>query len=430
MNAKQSIHRHARVGLVVLALLVGGVGGWAGTTDIAGAVVASGSVVVESNVKKVQHPAGGIVGQILVRDGDHVAANDLLMRLDDTITRANLAIVTKGLDELSSRKARLEAERDGLVTIRFPEALLSRSQNAEVEHVLMSERRLFELRSAARNGQREQLRQRIAQLEEEARGYAAQERAKVQEITFITIELKGARELWEKNLMPITKLTALEREAARLEGERAQLQATIAQTKGKVSEINLQIIQIDRDLSSEVGRELREIDAKIGEFVERKVAAEDQLKRIDIRSPQDGLVHQLAVHTVGGVVTAGEAILLIVPRTDKLTVEARVAPQDIDQVRLGQSAMLRFSAFNQRTTPEIKGTVNRVSADAVNDQRTGLTYYTVRIALPPEEVARLGNVTLLPGMPVEAFIQTAERKVLSYILKPLYDQMMRAFREK
>ncbi len=233
-----------------------------------------------------------------------------------------------------------------------------------------------------------------------------------------------------RTLVPITRLTQLEREAARLAGERGQLAAAAAQTQGKISEIRLQIIQIDQDLSSEVAKELRDIDGKIGEFVERKVTAEDQLRRTDIRAPQTGTVFQSAVHTVGGVITAGEPIMLIVPDADKLQVEARVHPQDIDQVQIGQPAVLRFSAFNLRTTPEINGAVTRVSADTNTDQRTGQSYYTIRVALPADTAKQLGDVKLLPGMPVETFVQTGDRTVISYLMKPLRDQFMRAFREK
>jgi HlyD family secretion protein len=379
----------------------------------------------------VQHPTGGIVGELHVRDGDRVKAGDILVRLDDTVTRANLAIVTKGLDELTARKARLEAERDGQQDLTFPHDLLQRSSDPQVAHVMEGESKLFELRRSARMGQKAQLRQRIDQLGELTTGLMLQERAKAQEIVLIQRELQGAQKLWKQKLMPISKLTSLEREATRVEGERGQLVASIAQSKEKTSETELQIIQIDRDLASEVGKDLREAEGKIGELVERKVSAEDLLKRIDIRAPQDGTVHQLTVHTVGGVIAAsGEAIMLIVPDGDSLAVEAKVAPQDIDQLRLGHKAVLRFSAFNQRTTPEINGKVSRISADVTADQRTGLSYYTIRIALTPEEIARLGNVKLVPGMPVEAFIQTGDRNVLSYLVKPLHDQITRAFREK
>jgi HlyD family secretion protein len=206
--------------------------------------------------------------------------------------------------------------------------------------------------------------------------------------------------------------------------------ASAAQAKGKIAETALQILQIDQDLASEVAKELREVDGKIGEFVERKITAEDQLKRIDIRAPQDGTVFQLAVHTVGGVITAGDPIMLIVPEADNLSVEVKVNPQDIDQLQLNQKAILRFSAFNARTTPEIEGIVTRISADTSTDQRTGQTYYTIRISMPAEQIERLGNVKLLPGMPVEAFVQTGDRTMLSYLIKPLHDQVMRAFREK
>jgi HlyD family secretion protein len=231
-------------------------------------------------------------------------------------------------------------------------------------------------------------------------------------------------------LVQVSKLTELQREEARLEGDSAQLVAQAAQAGGKIAETELQIIQIDRDLSSEVAKETREIDAKIGEFVERKVTAEDQLKRMEIRAPQDGTVFQSSVHTVGGVITPGEPIMLIVPDADKLAVEARVNPQDIDQLQIGQSAMLRLSAFNLRTTPEIMGLVTRISADTSTDQRTAQSYYTIRISLPPKEVAKLGDIKIIPGMPVETFVQTGERTMLSYLVKPLNDQLMRTFREK
>jgi HlyD family secretion protein len=343
--------------------------------------------------------------------------------------RANLAIFTKGLDELMARKARLEAERDGLDTVKFPPDLLA-TDNNDAREAIASERKLFQLRRTARLGKKAQLQQRIEQLEQEVTGIEAQQAAKSKEIDLINHELAGVRELYSKNLVQLTRLTQLEREAARLAGERAQLISSSAQTKGKISEIRLQIIQVDQDLSSEVAKELRDTESKIGEFVERKVTAEDQLRRTDIRAPQTGTVFQSTVHTIGGVITAGEPIMLIVPDADRLQVEAKVQPQDIDNVQVGQHAVLRFTAFNIRTTPEINGTVTRVSADTTTDQRTGQSYYTIRVALPHDAAAQLGDVKLLPGMPVEAFVQTGERTVISYLMKPLRDQFMRAFREK
>jgi HlyD family secretion protein len=427
---RRSMRRHLLAAAVVVCILVIGVGGWGATAVISGAVVASGSLVVDSNVKKVQHPTGGIVGELRVRDGDHVRAGDIVVRLDETVTRANLAIVSKGLDELTARKARLESERDGWDTITFPVQLVTGASDPERAAIMDGERKLFNLRKTARNGQKAQLRERMAQLHEEIAGLTAQQNSKSREITLVERELGGVRELWKQNLVQIGRLTALEREAARLDGERGQLIAAGAQAKGKTAEIALQILQIDQELASEVAKELREVDAKIGEFIERKVTAEDQLKRIDIRAPQDGTVFQLSVHTVGGVITASDPIMLIVPEADNLSVEVKVNPQEIDQLQLKQKAILRFTSFNARTTPEIEGVVTRISADISTDQRTGQSYYTIRISLPPEQIQRLGEVKLLPGMPVEAFVQTGDRTMLSYLMKPLHDQFVRAFREK
>ena len=427
---RRSMRRHLVAAAVVVLVLVLGVGGWGATAVISGAVVAPGSLVVDSNVKKVQHPTGGIVGELRVRDGDHVRAGDIVVRLDETVTRANLAIVTKTLDELMARKARLEAERDGWATIVFPAQLMTGTNDPDRAAAMESERKLFNLRKSARTGQKAQLQERVAQLGEEISGLTAQQNSKAKEIALVERELAGVRDLWSKNLVQLPRLTALEREAARLDGERGQLVAAAAQAKGKVAETALQILQIDQDLASEVAKELREVDGKIGEFIERKITAEDQLKRIDVRARQDGTVFQLAVHTVGGVITAGDPIMLIVPEADNLSVEVKVNPQDIDQLQLNQKAILRFSAFNARATPEIEGVVTRISADTSTDQRTGQSYYTVRISMPPEQIQRLGEVKLLPGMPVEAFVQTGDRTMLSYLIKPLHDQFVRAFREK
>jgi HlyD family secretion protein len=236
--------------------------------------------------------------------------------------------------------------------------------------------------------------------------------------------------LWSRNLVQISRLTSLEREEAHLQGEHGQLIAGAAEAKGKIVETELQILQVDQEFASDVGKELRETDSKIGEYVERKVTAEDQLRRTDLRAPQDGIVFQSTANTVGGVITAGDPVMLVVPEADNLLVEAKVEPKDIDQVQFGQPVVLRFSAFNMRTTPELNGIVVRVGADTSTDQRTGQSYYLVRISMAAEEIAKLGEVKLTPGMPVEAFIQTGERTMLSYLVKPLHDQIKRAFREK
>jgi len=429
MKTEQAIRRHFLAGVAIVFFTVVGIGGWATLTEISGAVIAPGILVVDSRVQEVQHSTGGIVAEILAHDGDRVKAGDILVRLDATVTRANLAIVTKSLDELMARKARLIAERDDKESILLPEELLGREGDPNVTQLIESERRLFDVRRSARLGQKAQLQERISQFRKECEGYTAQVSAKVQEISFINRELDGARTLWQKNLMPISKLTELERNATRIEGERGQFVAALAQANGKIAETELEILQVDLNFGSEVGKELREIEARLGEVVEQKIAAVDLLMRLDIRAPQDGIVHESTIHTVGGVILPGKALMLIVPTSDKLIVEAKVSPNDIDQLQIDQEACLRFSAFNQRTTPEINGTVSRIAADITVEQRTGQSYYTVDIVILGQEVARLGELKLVPGMPVEAFIKTHDRKVISYLAKPLSDQMARAFRE-
>ena len=427
--SSKSIQRHLLAGAAAVGLLVVGAGGWAGTTELAGAVIAPGFVVVDSNVKKVQHVTGGLVRELLVSNGDHVKAGQIVVRLDETQAGANLAILTKRADELIAIQARGEAERDSKDQIVFPEELTQRYGEREVAQLIAGEKRLFAMRLAAREGERSQLKERSEQLKQEVKGLLAQEAAKLNEIEWIRKELEGVMTLWKKNLVQFTKVVSLQRDVARAEGDRAQLIASMAQAKNKIAEIELQIIQIDQDLRAEVGKDLASIRAELAETMEKKVAAEDVLAHIDIRAPQDGIVHEMSVHTVGGVITAGEAIMMIVPAGDALDVEARIAPQMIDQVRVGQPAVLRFSAFDQRTTPEIDGKVIRISADLVKDAKTNEQYYSVRISIPEERVHGL-SLQLVPGMPVESFIVTDERTVLSYLMKPLNDQIAKAFRER
>jgi HlyD family secretion protein len=428
-DARRSLSRHILAIGIAAFLLVLGIGGWIATTEFAGAVIASGYVVVDSNAKKVQHPTGGVVGELNVHDGVHVKAGDILVRLDETQTRANLAIVTKLLDEFAARQAREEAERDARSDVVFPATLKVRKDQPDVGNAIEGELRQFKIRRAAREGQRSQLKERIVQLRQETIGYQAQISSKEKQIEWITKELAGVYNLWKKSLIPYSRVTALERDRERLQGERGQLIAAIAQTKGKVAETELQILQIDQNMRTEVGKDLAEIRAQTAQLVEKKVAAEDLLKRIDIRAPIDGIVHQLSIHSIGRVISPGETIMLIVPESDLLKIEAQIRPQDIDQVHVGQKAVLRFPAFNWRTTPELHGEVSRVSPDTTEDQKTGQRYYTIRITVPQSELKKLDH-ELVPGMPAEAFIQTSPRTVISYIVKPFHDQITRAFRER
>lgn len=428
MTIHQSLRRHLLIGLGAVLILAGIIFGWGGLTEISGAVIAQGKLVVDSNVKKVQHPTGGVVGTLNVKDGDRVKKGDIVVRLDETQARANLAIVTKALDEMDARQARLEAERDGAAKVTFPAELVARDKEPEVAHAMASEQRLFELRRSAREGQKAQLLEQIDQLRQQITGNDEQVTAKTKEIDWNQQELGGIRGLWKQNLVPFSRVTTLERDSARLHGERGALTAAIAQAKGRIAEIQLKILQIDEDLRTETGKELAEIRAKRAELTERRVAAEDQLKRIDLIAPQDGKIFQQAVHTIGGVIQAGEVLMLVVPDSDELIIEAKVAPQDVDQIHVGQRAIVQFAAFNRRTTPELVGEVLGIGADITQDDKRNEAYYAVRIRISDKELARLEGLQPMAGMPVEVFIQTSPRTVVSYLTKPLMEQFDRAFR--
>lgn len=428
-RASRSIARSMTVAAVAIAVLILGIGGWAATSKLAGAVVAPGMVVVEGNVKLVQHRSGGIVGEIRVKNGSRVAAGDLLIRLDDTITRANLAVITKQIDQLTARRMRLAAERDEAAEITIPDELEARLAEPEVADYAKAEEALFKARKRTIEGQKAQLSERIDQIQQESEGLVARRAAKDDELKLIDEELAGVVKLHEKQLTPFSQVAALQRVKAQLAGERGQLTSEIARAATRITETELQILQLDQDRRAEVLTELRDIENKLAELAEQRVAALDELKRVNILAPQAGLVHELTVHTIGGVIAPGETIMQIVPVNDALVVEARVRPADIDQLHAGQRAVLRFSAFNQRTTPEIFGTVQTIGANLSASKETGETWYTVRITMPRAEIARLGELVLQSGMPVEAFIETGERTALSYLTKPLADQIARAMRE-
>lgn len=422
-----TVRTHLLIGYGLTIALVFGLGGWSVATEISGAIITSGSFTVESNIKKVQHPTGGVVGAIAVREGQAVRAGDVVLQLDPTLTRGNLVIVENTLTQQLARRARLEAERDGNETISWPAEFAGRAEG-EIDRVMRSEQRLFTLRKSARDGQIAQLRQRILQLEDEIAGQLEQRQAKEREMALLDRELVGVRELYAKNLIPVSRVTALERDAARLSGERGVLTSSTSSARGRVNEINLQILQIDQQFRSDVAKELREAQDKTAELAERQVAARDQLRRMDLRAPQDGIVHDLTVFTVGGVINPAETVMTIVPNADVLAVDVRIQPHDIGHVHPDQPVMMRLSAFDSRTTPEIEGRLSRIGADLTRDERSGASFYTARISVPPSELAKLDDKAVVPGMPVEAFIKTSERSVFGYLTKPFSDQLRRAFR--
>jgi HlyD family secretion protein len=426
----RALDSELRTGLrvVILAAIIGG--GLLALMPLAGAVVVPGNLVVESNVKSIQHPTGGIVAEIAAHNGMRVNAGDLLLRLDATQAGASLQMVSKQLDETRSRLARLVAERDGLDSPEIPAELMARIGDSGIIALLAAERLQFNARVTTRLNQKDLLNSRIGQLGEEIVGLDAQLRSKARQIELIASEMTGVQELYDKRLVPLNRLTTLQRESARIEGERGQLMSAIAETKAKVGEAELQIVRIDQEFRTDVAKELAEVRSKEAELVERGVAARDLLDRIEIRAPTSGVVHQLTAHTIGGVIRAGDTIMDIVPDFDELQVEAKLQPGDIDQIRLGQTAFIRFSAFNQRVTPQLAGTVSYVSADITRDAQTNAPYFTVRASLPERERHRLGTLQLSPGMPAEVFMQTGSRTMMSYLLKPITEQWQRAFIER
>lgn len=417
-------------GWVFIAAFFGVFAIWAAAASMSSAVIGAGQFVVDSSVKKVQHPNGGVVGDLRVREGVFVREGDLLLRLDETVIRSNLQVVVKQLGELFGRRGRLLAERDGGGSYRAPQELAALLSEPEVARIVAEERNLFDARRSARDGQRAQLIKRVAQMRNEIVGFRSQLDANARESTIIAEELKGVRDLFNKNLVPIMRLTTLERQAVNLEGQRGQLTASIAQTDGRIGETELQIMQIEDDLRAASQKEMREDDAKIAELSERRIAAEDQLKRVELRSPATGYVHQLAVHTVGGVITAAEPVMLIVPAQEELFIEAKVTPQDRDQLQVGQAARVRVSSSNRRNTPELTGSVTRISADVSKEANAPASFYSVRVAVPKAEIARLRDVSIVAGMQAEVFIEAGARTPLQYLLKPLSDQIARAFRER
>ena len=428
-DARHSMRRHALFAYLAIAVLIASIAAMSATFRISGAIVSGGTVVFAGYAKAVQHPNGGVVKEILVKEGQRVSEGQVLVELDPTIAAANRAIVVKGLDELKARRVRLEAERAGKPLMEIPPDLASEAKSDPVlASFLAAESQVFADRLAAREGQRRQLEERIEQINQQIAGLDQQARAKSDEIKLIGDELKGLIDLFEKKLVPQQRVSELRREEARLRGEHGQLIASIAEAQGRITETRLQIIQIDNELQDEVSNDLSKLESQYVDLEQQRVAAQDQLRRLSITAPVNGVVEGLAVHTVGGVIEAGSTIMQIAPTNSVLSIETKVSPSDIDQISLGQEAILRFSAFNQRTTPEIRAEVSLVPADLTTDPRTGVQYYLVRLAIDEGELNKLKNNKIVPGMPVESFIQTGDRSIISYFTKPLSDQLNRTFR--
>lgn len=426
----RSLRRFQIAGYLSMFVIVGVGGAWSVMTNLNGAVIAPATIVAETNAKRVQHKDGGIVRKIMVRDGDRVTAGQDLIELDDTDTRSELGIIDSLLVEELAKRARLEAQRDDSSDVVFSTELEERKSDLAVAKVMAGQAKLHAARLAAIKGKVEQLNQQIGQIAEQIEGITAQVEAKERQITLIKSELVDLRSLKEKGLTPNARVLSMEREQARLEGERGELIGSRAAARSKSGEIKLQILQIREEVLSQALLEMREAEGRIAELTERRLAARARLNRMVIKAPITGSVYQLMVHTEGGVITPAEPLMMIAPEADELVLQAQINPQNIEQISEGQRAQIRFASFNSRTTPEIWAEVFSVAADTTRINAETPPFYDVRLRISAGELARLEGRQLKPGMPADAFIQTEARTPLSYLLKPLSDQIEHAWRER
>jgi HlyD family type I secretion membrane fusion protein len=417
-------------GFAILAITFGALGGWAALAPLAGGVVASGTVTVDSNRKRLQHPDGGVIKEILAQNGEHVHAGQVLVLLDRTMAESTLGVIQVDLETARAQEARLMAERNKQSDVVFPPDLLSQSDTPRIVDILATQRYTFRARRSSHDGQISILNERIAQLYDQIAGLSAQQQAAGRQLSLIQDELGAKRQLLAKGLIELPKVLALEREAARLEGEQGELTGNIAKAKQTIGETRLQIIQVDNEAWEKTESELRDVQSKIFDLQERQTAARHVLDNIAVRAPEDGIVVNLSVHTPGGVIKPGETMLEIVPDHDRLVVEVHVRPLDIPQLIVGQESEIRFPAFRRRVTPNILGKLAYVSADNLKDERTGEPYYLARIEASKEQVARLGDQHLQPGLPADVLIKTTERTAFEYLTQPLVDCLAKAWRER
>ncbi|MEL7301346.1 MAG: HlyD family type I secretion periplasmic adaptor subunit [Pseudomonadota bacterium] len=425
-----SARRPLTLGLLGVLVLVGGFGTWATQANISGAIVATGRIEVDRNRQVVQHPDGGVVVELIVDEGAEVQEGEVLIRLDDTLLRSELALIEGQLWETMARRARLEAERDGRATIAFPPALLEQSEDADIGDLIEGQRRLFLAREETITGRIEQLVKQRGQIEDQVSGIEAQLDAFERQVTLIEQELEGQQDLLDRGLAQLGRVLALEREEANLLGTIGELRASRAQAEGRVTEIDIETLGLRASRREEAITQLRDIRFNEVELLERRAGLVERLNRLDITAPVSGVVYGLTVFTERAVIRPAEPVLFIVPQDRPLIIAAEVDPIHIDQVFVGQDVTLRFSALDQRTTPELEGQVLQLSADAFEDEATRASFYRAEIILTEGQIARLPeDVTLIPGMPVESFIRTDDRTPLAYLVKPLADYFSRAFRE-
>ncbi|UOM34629.1 HlyD family type I secretion periplasmic adaptor subunit [Acuticoccus sp. I52.16.1] len=424
-----TIGHYLRLGAITAAALVLGLGGWAAIAQVSGAVVAHGFVAVDERVKEIQHREGGIVAAIPVKNGDVVAAGDLLVELDDTQPRAGRDLLAAQLTALRARMDRLQAERAKADAVTFGAGLMARADEPAVAEIMAGQRSVFAARRATIDGQTAQLEEQVLQLEQQIGGMEAQLDAKRDEVALIEAELEDLTQLLARDLVPRARVTERRREAARLTGEDGELTARIAAARGRIAEIRMQVLQIETEFQQSVLSEISDLQTEIATLAERNVAADDELSRIEVRAPVGGIVHESAVSTIGGVVAPGGLLMKIVPQSETLVVETRIAPINVDEVSVGQHAQVLLTGLPTRTTPRLNGEVASISAERSVDPATGQSYFTARVTLSPQERARLGAAVVHPGMPAEVFIETRARNVLDYLVEPLFNAANVTFTE-
>lgn len=403
-------------------LLTAGIGGWAAQARLAGAVISQGELVVTGETKQVQHVDGGTIVSIPVKIGSVVEKGDVVLRLDDTQVRIELGIVQSQVAQMKAMMARLVAERDGAETISFDGLNLAPELTRE-------ERKLFDENRVMRTNQKQQIEMQISQLRNQIRGLREQEKANLSENDLIAEELAMQEGLVEKGLAKASELRGLRRQMVRIEGTVGDLVARIAEAEGQISELNVRLMSVDQTSRTELQKEIVSVEAKLSELEQRALQLTHRLERTVVKAPESGTIYDLQAHTVGGVVAPGQVIMAIVPKDSKLDVHVKVAPTDIDRIFVGQTARMRFTAFNRQTTPEIVGAVDIIPAATVVDKATNLPFYKTSVAFAPDDLGELAT-KLTPGMPVEVYIETEERTVISFLSKPFTDQITRAFREE
>jgi HlyD family secretion protein len=418
-------------GSALIGVFVIGFGGWAVMAPLESAAVAAGSVVSASSRKTVQHLEGGIISAILVHDGDAVTAGQTLIRLDDTKARTTLLALRGQLWDAKAREARLIAERDGAATIDFPADLVAQQSEPAVAAALAGQQKIFDTRRSLVESKTAAIRERINQVHEEINGHQAEVVALEKRVALLQEEVGGVKQLVASGLERKSRLLQLERDLADADGKRGETLAQIARAKQTIAEAEIDILSLQNDRQKDVADELRETQKKGHELAEQTQAAADVLARDDIKAPENGTITDLRVHTPGGVINPGEALLDLVPQSDRLVIEVQLRPDDIDRVHEGLAAQVRLLPYKQRRTPPLDATVIYVSADRLIDKRTDRPYYTAKLRIDDKQLAALGDdVKMVPGMPSEAMIKTGETTVAAYALSPILDSFHRAFREK